>query len=332
MPGPNGEVYAVKSQIGKEVTAGTSVAATRIMYFQEPVLQDESETMFHDFPTGTRDQTLEATSGVKVISGRVVQPVSADENLELLNIGLNGTPTITTPGGGTNTRDHTFIPGIPASATLELDDGAREWEGAGIRATSLRFAGNVREGNTLTAELFGMDLTAAALTGALTGRQPTFYNGRETKLYIGAFGADPTGFAAVPGFLINWDVSFNMNLGRKYTANNTDVASAIPLGVVGAEATFTFEAINAQALTQFTNHRNATKLAIRLEFGNNATIETTLKRTLWLDLPGAWRSKDLGGTDETTRTYEFRWQYVRDATMGYPFRVVARCSRTAAFA
>lgn len=332
MPAPVGEVYGVKSQIGRESTANTIVPATRVMYFQDPVLQDAGENMFHDFATGDRQQTLATSSVPKVIGGRLALPVSADELLEVLNISVNGAATISTPAGGTLTRDHTFIPGVPATASLEVDDGARAWVGSGIRGNSLRIAGNVKEGNLCTVDLFGQDLVAQALTGALTGRVPTFYNGRETKVYIGAFGADPTTFSAVPGLLINWDMNFTFNLGRKYTANNTDVASAIPLGVVGAEATFTFEAFNAQALTQYTAHRAGTKIFIRLEFGNNDIIEGALRRTLWVDLPGAWVSKDLGGVDEGTRTYEFRYRYIKDNTQGYGYRFVARCSRTAAFA
>jgi hypothetical protein len=331
MPGPVGEVWGVRAQIGRETTPGTVTPATRILYLQEPVLQDTGENMFHDFSTGTRDQTLEVTPTPKVIEGRVALPVSSDELLELLNISVTGSPTITTPPTGATARDHVFIPGNPASASLELDDGARQWVGLGIRGNSLRIAGNVREDNVATVDLFGTDLLAQALTSGPLARNPGFFTGQETRIYLGAFGGDPTTFTAVPGFLINWDLNFAFNLGRKYTADNTLAATAIPSGVVGAEATFTFEAINSQALTEFTNHRNATKFTVRLEFGNNQIIEGTLKRTVWVDLPGAWLSKDLGGTDEGTRTYEFRYRYVRDNTQGFPYRITCRCSRTTAF-
>jgi hypothetical protein len=331
MPAPLGEVWGVRTQIGRETTPGTTVPATRAMYFQEPVLQDVGENMFHDFATGTRDQTLEVTPTPKVVEGRVALPVSADELLEVLNISVTGTPAITTPATGVLTRDHTFIPANPASASLELDDGARAWVGSGVRGNTLRIAGNVREDNLCTVDLFATDMTAQALTVGPLGRNPGFFTGQETRVYIGAFGADPTTFLAVPGLLINWDIGFEFNLGRKYTADNTLSATSIPSGVVGAEATFTFEASHAQGLTQFTNHRNATKLAIRLEFGNNQTIEGTLKKTVWIDLPGAWLSKDLGGVDEQTRTYEFRYRYVRDNTMGYPYRIICRTNRATAF-
>lgn len=331
MPGPVGEVWGVKTQLGVEITPGTPVAATRVTYFNDPVIQDEGENMFHEFSTGTREQVLEATATPTVVSGHVEQPVSADENLELLHLSVNGTPTVLTPPTATLTRDWVFTPGTPKAATFEIDDGARAWRGTGIRCNTLRIAGNVREGNVMSSDLFGMDMAANALTAALPGRQPGFFTGRETRLYIGAFGADPTTFTAVPGLLINWDVALAFNLGRKYTADNTLAASSLPVGVIGAEATFTFEAINAQGLTQFTNHRNATKIAIRLEFGNNVVIETTFKKTVWVDLPGAWLSKDLGGTDEQTRTYEFRYRYVRDNTMAYAYRVTCRTARTTAF-
>lgn len=331
MPAPVGEVWGVRAQIGRETTPGLVVPATRVLYLQEPVLQDVGENMFHDFATGRRDQTLEVTPTPKVVEGRVAAPVSSDELLELLNISVTGAPVISTPATGTLTRDHTFIPADPASASLELDDGARQWVGAGVRGNSLRIAGNVREDNVATVDLFATDLTAQTLTVGPLGRNPGFFTGQETRIYIGAFGGDPAAFDAVPGLLINWDLNFSFNLGRKYTADNTLAATSIPSGVVGAEATFTFEAINAQTLTEFTNHRNATKLSIRLEFGNNDIIEGALKKTVWVDLPGAWVSKDLGGTDEGTRTYEFRYRYVRDNTQGYPYRIVCRTDRETAF-
>lgn len=332
MPGVIGEVWGAKSQIGREVTPGVIVPATRWMYFQQPVLQDQGENSFFDFATGTREQVLATSPVPRVIGGRVAMPVAADEMLELLNMAINGAPTISTPGGGTLTRDHTFVPGIPASASLEVDDGANPWVGSGVRVNSLRIAGNVREGNLVTADLFAQDLTPQALTGALAGRVPGFFNGRETRIYLGAFGADPaTTFVNQPGLLVNWDINFTFGLGRKYLADNTLAAYGITLGVVGAEATFTFEAFNPLTLTQYAAHSAGTKLGVRLEFGNNDIIEGALKRTLWVDLPGAWATKDLGGTDEGTRTYEFRMNYVRDNTMAYAYRVIARTSRTAAF-
>jgi hypothetical protein len=331
MPGPVGEVWGVRSQIGRESTPGVLVPATRVAYLEGVVLSDDQENQFHEFPTGTRDNVLEATSGPAEISGSFALPVSADELIEPLIITVNGTPTITTPAGGTNARDWSFVPGVPASASLELDDGARGWVGTGIRGNALRITGNVRERNMANFELFGQSLVAQALTGSLPSRTPPFFSGWETKIYIGAFGADPVGFTAVPGLLINWDINLPFNLGRKYTADNTQNASAITLGTIGSESTFTFEAIHAQALTQFTNHKNATKLSIRLEFGNNVVIEGALRKTVWIDLPGAWATKDLGGVDENTRTYEFTHRYVKDQVQGYGYRIICRNARTTSF-
>lgn len=328
-----GELWRSVVQIGKETTAGTSVAATRKLYTREPVLTRERAPRPHRFATGTRDNVRAFTLGPEVVGGSLAMAMSADEIIELLLLSIQGAVTPTQPDSVGNPTVYlwTFKPGNTLdSATVEWDDGARPWEAAGVRVNSLTIEGNVREENVISAELFGTALVQAALTGALAERVPTFLEGYEVKLYIDSFGGTP-GTTEVPGTLINWSVSLNNNLTRKYTASNTQAASAIPIGELGVEATLTFEAEKAAALTEFNNWNAATRRLVRLEFGQNATISGTYKRFVTVDIPGAWGAVNLGGADEGTRVYELSYQYVYDSTLAAGIQVRAQNTRSAAY-
>lgn len=328
-----GESWLQQVRVAKEVTLGTAVSpATRKMYYANVNLDDSGENRFHDFATGDPFQTREVTAGPYLVGGGFELPVSADELVEPALITLQGNVSPTTPATATNTRDWTFVPSTALdSMTMEYDDGARPFQGAGLRGNSLRIAGSVQQQNMATIETIGTAMVQQALTGTPTERVPSLIEGWETKLYLDAFGATP-GTTPIDGLLINWDVRVMRNIGRKFTAWNSQGASGTPMGLFGVEASFTFEAAPSQALTEWNNARAATKRLVRLVFGNNATIETTFKKTVTLDLPGAWQSHSLGrGEDAGTRVYGFRGRYVFDPTNAFGFRMILRNARATAW-
>jgi hypothetical protein len=326
-----GELYRSVSQWGLESVPGTPVAATRKMYLREPVLSIERTAAPYRVATGTRDNVRGMTSGPTMAGGSVSQVMSADECLELLNIGVSGSPVITTPGGATVTRLHTYKPGPLASATIEWDDGARVWQGAGYRANSLTISGAVGEENTIAAELFGQDVIAGTLTGALAERTPSFLQGWQTKVYIEAFSGTP-GTTVISGFLRNWNVTLNNNLGRVYTADNTLAANRVIDGELDVTASLTIDANSAQALTEFNNWAAGTQRMIRLEFiDTTGFIEGALRRFVTVDIPGAWTAQNIGGSADGIRTYELSLQSIYQATLAAMVQVRAQCARTAAF-
>lgn len=315
------------------MTAGTPVAATRKLYWREPVLTRERAPRWHRFATGTRDNVRASSNGPVIVGGSGSLPLSASEIIELLLLGVQGGVTPTQPDsvGAPNVRLWTFKPGNTLeSATVEWDDGARAWREAGVRVNSLTFEGNVREESKVNFELFGTVMAQNALTGALADRTPDFIEGWETKVYIDALGATP-GTTVQAGSLINWSVKLNNNLGRKYFADNSNAAGGVTIGALGVEASFTFEASEPEALTEFNNWDAATKRLIRLEFGQNETIQTTFKKFVTLDLPGAWSAVDLGQTDEGTRVYSFSYGYVYDTVLAAGLQIRAQNNRAAAW-
>ena len=261
-----GQLWSGTQQWGKEVTAGTAVAATRKMYFRDPTLSIERDPRVHRFMTGTRDNVRAYTNGPVMAAGAVALPLSADEIIELLQISVQGAVTPTTPAGATLARLWTFKPaGSLDSATIEWDDGARTWQGAGYRGNELSLAGAANEENLVSVSLFGTDVIAGSLTGALSERVPSFMEGWQSRLYIDAFSATP-GTTPVPGVLRNWSVQNNNNLGRVYTADNTLATNRVTSGELDLTASFTFDAFPSRALTEFNNWAAGTQRLVRLEF------------------------------------------------------------------
>lgn len=325
-----GELWRQYWQIGKETTPGTTVAATRRMYFnvENSRLARERGARPHKFATASRDNTRAFTLGSTEVSGEIEVPLSASEILELLLMGING--GVTAVGAGTP-KTWTFTPGTSLdAATLEWHDGSRSWEAGGCYVNKLTFEGSVEEANTLKAEIFALNMATASMTGSLSERVPDFIEGWETAMYIDAFGGT-AGSTQVTGTLINWSVEIDNQLERKYFAENTQDAGAIPIGELMVTAKLTFEASPSGTATEFSNWDAATKRLVRLEFGQNEVIDGSDNKYVMIDIPGAWDAFDLGGTDKGTRVYELGLQYVYDPTNAFGLQIICQNARTAAW-
>lgn len=261
-----GMIWSSVSQWGKETTAGSAVAATRKMYFVDPNLTRVRDPRVHRFAVGRRDNVLAVTGGPIQAGGAVAMPMSADEIIELALITLQGGVTPSTPSGATNARLWSFKPQTTVdTATVEWDDGARVWQGVGVKGDTFQIQGSVDDTNMVSSNLFGNDVVAGSLTGALSERVPTFMEGWQTRLYFDTFGSAPFQ-TPIPGLLINWNVQLGNQLGRIYTADNTLATRRLSSGELNLTSTLTFDAYSAQALTQFNAWDAGTKLVCGLEF------------------------------------------------------------------
>jgi hypothetical protein len=270
-----GELWRERLQFGRESAYGTAVAATRIAYVSDPKFNRTREPRIHRFATGTRERIRAVTLGPAQVSGQVTLPVSADELIEWLLISLQGGVTPTTPSGGTATRLWTFVPSATLdSMTIEYNDGDNNWRLRGVYGSKITFSGSVMGENNVTIELFGKEQEVlGSLTGSLTERTPTFIEGWQTRLYADAFGGTP-GTTQLSGVLINWTVEISLNLGRKYTADNTLEMKAAIVGEAEATAKLTFEAATTHADTEYSNWNGETARLLRLEMGQREQIET----------------------------------------------------------
>lgn len=327
----SGELWREQLQIGKEVTPGTSVAATRKMYASNVSAGRGREPRLHSFATGTPDQDRAQTLGAATAQGSLEMPLSADELIELALITIQGGVTPTTPGGGTTTRLWTFKPGTADldSASIERDDGARIRTLAGARGNSMRFQGAVGGENRVMVDLFGTDYATDTLTGSLTSRTPTFIEGWETKAYLEAFGGTP-GTTLLNG-LMNWNIQIQRNLGRVYTANNTLAANRVAPGVIKVSGSILMDAQHADALSLVNDWDAETYRILRLEWGNNEIIEGALKRFVTLDIPCALTDPGFNSEDQAIRAYEVTFNGIYEPTLAAMLQLRCQNDRATAY-
>jgi hypothetical protein len=280
----SGQLWSAVAQVGRETVSGSPVAATRKVYWRDPVLTIAQDPRLKRFATGTRDNVRGYTNGPVQVAGSFTMPMSADEMLELLLSTVQGGVTPTTPSGATLAHLWTFKPSAALdSLTVEWDDGARVWQGAGIKGNQLKIDGGAMDENVVSLDLFATNVAnVGSITGALAERVPTFLEGWQARLYIDTFGA-AFGGTLISDALMSWSITFDNQLDRVYVANNTLAANRVTTGELNVNAQITFDAAAAQALTEFNRWQAGTKVGVRLEFvGPAADIEV---QTLTLTTP-----------------------------------------------
>lgn len=282
-----GEIYTQSVQVGKQASAHAAVAATRRVYVMSPSITRERESRPKAFATGDRSPVRAHRSGPAIVAGSIQTGCVADELLEWLEATF-GAGIVTTPAGATNARRHTYTPGDPSYITVEHNDGARLWQGIGMRCNGMNVSLSVAGEVTVTFPLFGLERQPLdAMTPALAERTPPTTEGWETRFYCDALGGTP-GTTRIDDVLAAADISFTNNLGRKYLASNRREASKLPAGVIGLTGSLRMEASEALALAEYLNWEADTYRLFRLEIGNNDIIDagTNEEQTITIDATG----------------------------------------------
>ncbi len=331
MPTADGALWRERVQIGKETTPGTGVAATRVTYASAVSLTRSREQREHRVPRGTRDNVIARTLGPVMAGGALTVGVHPGELVEWMLGTFDGSVTPIVPTGGVTAQRWKFTPGLtPASLTIERLDGANTERGLGMRANQMTIAGNVREGNAATFELFGTDVdrSFASLTAALTERTIVPFEGYQTNLYVDALGATPGTTQKIA--MISWNVVVGNAMARKYLAQNTLAARRTTMGMLAVTANLMLEGMESDTVAELANADANTPRLARLEF-IGPLIEGSIYQTVWVDLPGYWASPDTNQTDEGTRAYGFPFNYVFDPTLGAGINVTLTNTRATAF-
>jgi hypothetical protein len=328
----SGEIWRSQAAVALQPSTTIVQPATRRVYWQDPTIMVTQPSVVHRAAVGRRDNVFAVTSGANQASGKLAMPMSAEEILEVLSMGISASPVITTPATGVLTRLHTYKPGATQNATIEWFDGKRGWIGNGFSCDTIDIAGSVDADNTISATLFGADVVAGTVTGGLTERDPTFIQSWQTRLFCDPVASAP-GTTEMPGTLINWAISIKNNLSRVFTASNSKAADRVIAGELDVTAKLTFDADDAGGLAEFTNWLNATSRMIRVEFQDETGfIETTLRRFVTIDIGGRWTAVDITGSAQGVRTYALDFQSIYNATAASMITIRAQAQRTVAFA
>lgn len=322
-------------QFGKETTEGTSVAATRKVYYTGSAERKRNEHIV-EVETGTRSQARDLKLRTIEATAKLAAPLDSSEIIELLLAALRGGVT-GSQEASTGHYTWTFVNAETSAhvldpQTVEWFDGQRGWELNGAKINELKLSGTITGDAMVEAEYWGRDLVQATITGSLTDRVPSYFQGWEAALYADTFGGT-AGSTIKASTLISWAVTIRNNLTRKYFGDNTAAAGAILLGKCEVLSEFVFEA-NAIGYAEWQNWDAATKRLMRLKLGNNGAVigTSTTKPTLTIDLPGAWKEPDITGEDQGTRTYKLTNHGIYDPTNAELIKVIADNARSAAYA
>lgn len=197
-------------QIGVESTPGTAVPANKSLPSLNLTLTRALEKK--EF----RSQGFKPTTATQIIkdygTGSASGPLNYTEIIYVLNSMVTG--VITTPGGGTLSRDHTFTPaaiGADAFKTFTIQEGDTT---AATQMANCIFAEFGVTTNLSTAEISGTILgtspTTATLTGSPTAIALLPVNVREIDLFM------DTTYAGIGATKITDAISASFNITNKY--------------------------------------------------------------------------------------------------------------------
>ena len=274
MPAIPAELWRRQVQLGREVSYGVPVAATRKAYLTDPTFTREVTAEEVRFATGTRDNVRAIVYGPVEAGGSVSMPISPDELLEWLLCGIRGSVTPTTPSGAVNARRWYFTPGTSLDSMTIEESAGDVWRIPGVYVNEFTFAGNVREAlQNVTMTLFGKDKTTlGSITAALADRTPNFAQGWQTRVFLDAFGGTPQ--TLQKSFAVtDYSVTIGNGLDRVYTADNTQSAATVSIGELTVTAMIRVLATSALATAEFANWVAGTSRLLTLSIGNNDVID-----------------------------------------------------------
>lgn len=158
-----GEVWRSLTQVGKEVTEGTGVAATRRLYAQAEFTR-EREPNKTKVNTGTRDNQRDIKLRAVKAAAKLKLPLGADEILEFFLAAIQGGVS---PVTANSASTWTFKPGNSLDAqTLEYFDGAWPWRMSGSKIDELKLTGNVGGDVEVEASYFGREVAIRGISGS----------------------------------------------------------------------------------------------------------------------------------------------------------------------
>jgi hypothetical protein len=315
-------------QIGVETTSGTAVAASKRLTALsiEPSVNADIDTFR---PAGQKYASLTSLGREWIeadLSGRatyteIIYPLSS----------VVDTATITTPGGGTTSRQWVFesdstADDVPKTFTVEHGSGVRSARFAYGQVTELGLAFS-RDAIEVSGSMMGkaledpFTLTGAATALALIPVQPT-----EVTVYMDttSAGLGTTKLTRV----LSADWSLGSRFGPVYVL---DAANTGFVAMVETEPDLTLDLVmeaDANGMAQLARLRDGATRFIRIE-ALGATIETTIKYTLRIDM--AVKVSDTGGFSDEDGVYAIEWNFtgVHDATWGKSFSITVINTLTA---
>jgi hypothetical protein len=311
------------SQAKFETVPGTPVVPDRRLYGTfDP--SDDHPLVVREEQRGQYSDILGSSSaflGVETTGSTYEEDASFEDLPWSAYLGLDGTPTETTPfGGQAAAHEHAFTPsetaddlksatwrhGTHAGAGWELPFSlCDEWGLSFTQGGSWRLRLGMLHQKMVPATLQNLAVT--------TNRETLRAN--QTKVYFGVAGTEPAEDVGHQYAATIYEASVTVHNGRvrKFFLED-DVYQATGRGDRMIEASFTFEE-NANSIAERVNWKAKTERQIKF-VNTGSIIAAAVPKTAKLHLPGLWQGWELGYR-ETNRIFTMRMRGVYNAALAY---------------
>lgn len=270
-------------QVGVEVTPGSAVSANKVLPSMSMVITPLTRTReirSQGFKPATDVQSLGGLSRI-ALSG----PLNYTEIVYILNMIVTG--VISTPAGGTASRQHLFAPTAQGTdgykaLTVQEGDSTAATQAAGVFLANWGFSA-ADGGVDITGELRGRYPTSVSLTGSPTSVAQLPVNPREIDIYI-----DPT-FGALGTTKVTDGLSLNYNINdkqkEKFVLNTTFTSFSESIEVVPTQ-TFSFiTEHNAQSRAIFAGIASGNPVQYMRMKATGPVIEAAITYLFQFDVP-----------------------------------------------
>lgn len=308
-----------KVQLGKETTAGTSVAATAIMRVQGATIEDASEYKFPEEDVGllvNTDRNYLPFTMAKIAWPD--NPATFEQLPYIFEAGIKKVTTgVTDTGGSGKVYKYTFpttAPNTIQTFTIEGGDNIQEEEVEFAFVQGFKLSGSPKEVINFSADWVGRQITLSTFTTPLSIPTVEEILFQKTKLYIDNAGS--IGSTLVSSTLLGFTLDIDTGLREVFTGDgNLYFDRTKNVGPTGTlEVTFEH---NASALAEKAAWRAKTTRAIRLRVEGSAltTAGTYANKTLVIDVCGRWEKFDKldeqDGNDIVTGTLQIGYSSVQ---------------------
>jgi hypothetical protein len=249
----------------------------------------------------------------------------------LLEMLIKGAGTIATPGGGTNSRTHTYAPTMTAD---NLKSGTFYWGDPNVQAFQADY-GMIDE-LTLTADASSEDGVQMSAKGRAHFPAKDAPDSLPTRLVspllapadaVLTIDATTIGTTPVTGRLISAEVMIPSGVTYKHIASGTIGSQEYAL--IGrqkrhAEMKLVLELPDLTQYDQWVAH---TSLKTRLTF-NGPIIEAALRNYIQVDIYGTFDALEWGENEGSNRTLGLTIMSEYDSVAGFDFQVVVQNDRS----
>lgn len=315
-------------QIGVETTPGTSVAANKKLTALS--IEPSPNAEIAQFaPMGSKHNTITALGKEWVLAALAGKPTFTEIVYPLSSVIT--TPVITTPGGGTTSRDWTFTPAgsaadTPKTFTVEAGSSLRAHKFTHGMVDEFTLAFNRGEVD-LSGSLFGQALTdGITLTASPTTIALTPVLAKQFSVYVDATagGLGTTKLLRV----IDGEFKIGSRFGQVWPVDAAQASFAAYVEIKPEVTLRLSLAADAAGMAYLTNMRNATRSFIRVE-AIGAVIEAAITYKLRIDMAG--EVINAGGFKVSDGLYvvDWTWSAMEDSGWGKAYQVVVTNTLTA---